>query len=59
MNAMSATQPPIITVEHLTKRYKKSPTAAVDDISFDVQPGRALRLPRAERRRQDHHDLAS
>ena len=31
--------PPIITVDHLTKRYKKSATPAVDDISFDVQPG--------------------
>jgi ABC-2 type transport system ATP-binding protein len=39
MNAMSASQPPIISVEHLTKRYKKSITPAVDDISFDVRPG--------------------
>ena len=30
---------PIIRVEHLTKRYKKSPTPAVDDISFDVGQG--------------------
>jgi ABC-2 type transport system ATP-binding protein len=30
---------PIIRVEHLTKRYKKSALAAVDDISFDVRPG--------------------
>jgi ABC-2 type transport system ATP-binding protein len=30
---------PIIRVQHLTKRYKKSQVAAVDDISFDVQPG--------------------
>lgn len=30
---------PIITVEHLTKRYRKSAGLAVDDISFDVQPG--------------------
>ncbi|HEY6013184.1 MAG TPA: ATP-binding cassette domain-containing protein [Candidatus Limnocylindrales bacterium] len=30
---------PIIQVEHLVKRYKKSQVAAVDDISFDVQPG--------------------
>jgi ABC-2 type transport system ATP-binding protein len=30
---------PIIQVEHLTKRYKKSAVAAVDDISFDVRPG--------------------
>ena len=30
---------PIIRVEHLTKRYKKSATPAVDDISFDVGQG--------------------
>ena len=30
---------PIIQVQHLTKRYRKSATAAVDDISFDVKPG--------------------
>ena len=30
---------PIITVEHLTKRYKKAAVAAVDDISFEVEPG--------------------
>jgi ABC-2 type transport system ATP-binding protein len=30
---------PIIQVEHLTKRYKKTAVAAVDDISFDVRPG--------------------
>ena len=30
---------PIIRVQHLTKRYKKTATAAVDDISFDVHPG--------------------
>ena len=30
---------PIIRVEHLTKRYKKSATPAVDDISFDVGAG--------------------
>jgi ABC-2 type transport system ATP-binding protein len=30
---------PIIQVEHLTKRYKKSSVAAVDDISFDVMAG--------------------
>ena len=30
---------PIITVEHLTKRYRKSAAPAVDDISFDVEPG--------------------
>jgi ABC-2 type transport system ATP-binding protein len=29
----------MIQVEHLTKRYKKSSVAAVDDISFDVAPG--------------------
>src|SRR5262245_30270013 len=30
---------PIISVEHLTKRYKKSATPAVDDISFRVGRG--------------------
>ena len=30
---------PIITVEHLTKRYKNADVAAVDDISFEVEPG--------------------
>ncbi|MGZ8437806.1 MAG: ATP-binding cassette domain-containing protein [Candidatus Limnocylindrales bacterium] len=30
---------PMIRVEHLVKRYKTSQVAAVDDISFDVQPG--------------------
>ncbi len=30
---------PIISVQHLTKRYKKSQAPAVDDISFDVRPG--------------------
>ena len=29
----------VISVEHLTKRYKKSSVPAVDDISFDVQAG--------------------
>src|SRR5512142_38206 len=30
---------PIIHVEHLVKRYKRSQVNAVDDISFDVAPG--------------------
>ncbi len=30
---------PIISVERLVKRYKKSAVAAVDDITFDVKPG--------------------
>ena len=30
---------PIIKVEHLTKRYKSAAVAAVDDISFEVEPG--------------------
>jgi ABC-2 type transport system ATP-binding protein len=33
------TMDPVITVEHLTKRYKKSVVPAVDDISFDVRAG--------------------
>jgi ABC-2 type transport system ATP-binding protein len=30
---------PMIQVDHLVKRYKKSKVPAVDDISFDVAPG--------------------
>jgi len=30
---------PMIRVQHLSKRYKKSSVAAVDDVSFDVEPG--------------------
>jgi ABC-2 type transport system ATP-binding protein len=30
---------PIIRIDHLTKRYRKSQTPAVDDISFDVGEG--------------------
>ncbi len=30
---------PIISVQNLTKRYRKSAVAAVDDISFEVEPG--------------------
>src|SRR5215470_6474634 len=30
---------PILDVDHLTKRYRKSAVPAVDDISFDVAPG--------------------
>jgi ABC-2 type transport system ATP-binding protein len=30
---------PIIQVEHLTKRYKNAAVSAVDDISFEVEPG--------------------
>jgi len=30
---------PVIQVQNLVKRYKKSRVPAVDDISFDVQPG--------------------
>lgn len=30
---------PVITVEHLVKRYKKADSNAVDDVSFQVQPG--------------------
>jgi ABC-2 type transport system ATP-binding protein len=36
---MAGSVAPIITVDHLTKRYKKSMAPAVDDISFDVKPG--------------------
>src|SRR5258707_635870 len=30
---------PVITVEHLVKRYKKAESNAVDDVSFHVKPG--------------------
>lgn len=30
---------PVITIEHLIKRYKKAETNAVDDVSFQVMPG--------------------
>jgi ABC-2 type transport system ATP-binding protein len=30
---------PMVNVEHLVKRYRKSSVAAVDDISFQVEPG--------------------
>jgi ABC-2 type transport system ATP-binding protein len=30
---------PMVSVEHLVKRYRKSTVAAVDDISFQVHPG--------------------
>ena len=30
---------PVITVEHLVKRYKKAESNAVDDVSFHVRPG--------------------
>jgi ABC-2 type transport system ATP-binding protein len=36
--------PPIIEVKNLTKRYKSSPTNAVDDISFAVAPGEFFTL---------------
>jgi ABC-2 type transport system ATP-binding protein len=38
-DAPAPTRAPAITVRNLTKRYKKSSRPAVDDISFDVQPG--------------------
>ena len=44
----------MIHVQDLVKRF--GDFTAVDDISFDVRAGRDLRLPRPERRRQDHHD---
>ena len=47
----------MIAVEHLTKRYKKAATPAVDDVSFEVAAGRAVRLPRSERGGEDDHHL--
>ena len=43
---------PIIRVEQLTKTF--GDVDAVKGVSFDVTPGRDLRLPGPERRRQDH-----
>jgi ABC-2 type transport system ATP-binding protein len=39
-----ATVPPIITVEHLVKRYKREEANAVDDVSFTVAPGALFAL---------------
>ena len=39
-----AAVPPMITVEHLVKRYKREETKAVDDISFTVAPGSLFAL---------------
>jgi ABC-2 type transport system ATP-binding protein len=36
--------PPIIEVDHLTKRYKNAETNAVDGVSFSVQPGEFFTL---------------
>ena len=44
----------VIEVRGLTKRY--GDVLAVDDLSFDVEPGHGHRLPRAERRGQVHDD---
>lgn len=38
------TVPPIITVNHLIKRYKREEASAVDDISFTVAPGSLFAL---------------
>lgn len=42
--ATLATSAPIITVEHLVKRYKREEASAVDDISFTVAPGSLFAL---------------
>lgn len=39
-----STEPPIIKVEHLVKRYKRAETNAVDDISFNVPAGALFAL---------------
>ena len=43
-----------IHTEGLTKRY--GDVAALDHLDLEVAPGRGRRLPRAQRRRQDHDD---
>ena len=45
---------PIITVTNLTKRYKNSPTNAVDGISFSVAPGEFFYPARPQWGRQNH-----
>ena len=42
-----------VETRRLTKRY--GTLTAVDALDLEVRPGRGLRLPRPERRRQDHH----
>ena len=44
----------VIHVASIRKTYGR--TVAVDDVSFEVQPGRDLRPDRPERRRQDDDD---
>ena len=48
--------PAAITTEGLTKHYGSF--AALADLDLEVAAGRGPRLPRAERRRQDHHHPA-
>lgn len=43
-NGIEATTAPVITVDHLVKRYKREQTSAVDDISFTVAPGSLFAL---------------
>ncbi len=42
--APMTTQPPMITVEHLVKHYKRMEINVVDDISFTVAPGSLFAL---------------
>lgn len=42
--AATSTLSPIISVEHLVKRYKREEASAVDDISFTVVPGSLFAL---------------
>ena len=44
---------PAIVVDRLCKRY--GALRAVDDISFTVETGRGVRVPRPQRRGQEHH----
>ena len=45
-----------VEVADLVKRYPKAPVDSLAGVTFQVRPGRGLRLPRPQRRRQDHHD---
>ena len=52
--AMTASSPPAIEVDDLVKTY--GDVDAVRGVSFTVPPRRGLRLPRPQRRRQEHDD---
>ena len=48
---------PALRTENLSKRYGR--VLALDELDLTVAPGRGVRLPRPERRREVHHDPAA